>query len=372
MKIIPIGKPEIVMQNPDSRHNYFAWPTVARLQNGKIAVTASGFRMDHLCPFGKAVIAFSEDEGKTYTLPTPVIDTPLDDRDSGILPFGESSVIVTSFNHPRAPYRKWAKGWAPELGAEEYVNKYLDLVTDEDEEKYLGSTFRISNDCGVTFGPIMRCPVSSPHGPCELSDGSVLWVGRLKNDAAANADENPIKACKIHPDGTWEIIGAIDGISYNGEKQGVWEPHAIQLKDGRIICHIRVQTMNKSSVDGDLFTVYQSISEDGGRIWTKPVQILGNKDGSPAHLIEHSSGMLISLYGRRITPYGIKAMFSKDGGKTWDINNDIYVNELTTDIGYPATIEMSDGSLLSVFYARPTADYPSVVIMQQRWRFEEE
>ena len=81
MKIIPIGKPEIVMSNPMSKHKYFGWPTVNRLQNGKIAVVASGFRRRHVCPFGKAVISYSEDEGKTYTMPAPVIDTVLDDRD---------------------------------------------------------------------------------------------------------------------------------------------------------------------------------------------------------------------------------------------------------------------------------------------------
>ena len=102
MRITKIGAPEIIMQNPDSCHNYFAWPTVARLKNGKIAVVASGFRLGHLCPFGKAVISYSEDDGKSYTAPAPIIDTYLDDRDSGILAFGESSVMVTSFNNTTA------------------------------------------------------------------------------------------------------------------------------------------------------------------------------------------------------------------------------------------------------------------------------
>ena len=43
MKIIRIGEPKIIMNNPYSLHNYFGWPTVARLQNGKFAVVASGF-----------------------------------------------------------------------------------------------------------------------------------------------------------------------------------------------------------------------------------------------------------------------------------------------------------------------------------------
>ena len=87
MKIINIGDTKVIMSNPHSKHNYFAWPTVTRLQNGKIAVVASGYRLRHVCPFGKMVISYSENEGETYTSPAPIIDTPLDDRDGGILAF---------------------------------------------------------------------------------------------------------------------------------------------------------------------------------------------------------------------------------------------------------------------------------------------
>ena len=99
MEIKIIGKPKIIMSNRGSKHNYFGWPTVAKLQDGKIAVGASGFRLEHVCPFGKAVISYSYDNGETYTSPAPIIDTPLDDRDGGILAFGEKNVIVTSFNN---------------------------------------------------------------------------------------------------------------------------------------------------------------------------------------------------------------------------------------------------------------------------------
>ena len=99
MKIIQLSDLQTVMSNPCSKHNYFGWPTVARLQNGKIAAAASGYRLSHICPFGKAVISYSEDNGETYTIPAPVIDTVLDDRDAGITAYGESSVIITSFNN---------------------------------------------------------------------------------------------------------------------------------------------------------------------------------------------------------------------------------------------------------------------------------
>lgn len=104
-----MGSPKVIMSNPEGRFRYFAWPSVARLQNGSIAAVASGFRLRHLCPFGKAVIAYSFDEGESYTNPAPVIDTPLDDRDAGILAYGEKNVIITSFNNTVAMQRQWWK-----------------------------------------------------------------------------------------------------------------------------------------------------------------------------------------------------------------------------------------------------------------------
>lgn len=363
MKIIQMGEPQIIMQNPDSHHNYFGWPTVARLQNGKIAVTASGYRLRHVCPFGKMVIAYSEDEGKTYTRPAPVIDTVLDDRDGGVVPFGENGVIVTSFNNLTDFQRQYAES--------AYDRGYLDSVTKEEESKDLGVTFRISQDCGVTFGPIYKSPVTSPHGPVVLQDGSLLWVGRVFSPAdAQQKGVDCIQAHRIHLDGTTEYVGQIENIDIDGREPLSCEPHAIVLEDGRILVHIRVQMLDFITQPDGIFTVYQAESTDNGRTWSKPIPILPPKGGSPAHLFRHSSGMLISTYGYRLAPYGVKAMFSRDGGETWDTGYDIYVNHVGPDLGYPSTVELSDGSLLTVFYAHPEEDGPAV-ILQQRWRFEE-
>ena len=35
MKATLLGAPEIIMDNPMSLHNYFAWPSAVRLKNGK-------------------------------------------------------------------------------------------------------------------------------------------------------------------------------------------------------------------------------------------------------------------------------------------------------------------------------------------------
>ncbi len=347
MKINLYGEPKVIISNPSSHHNYFGWPSIARLQNGRIAVVCSGFRLEHVCPFGKAVISYSDDNGETYSAPAPVIDTVLDDRDAGITPFGESGVIVTSFNNTRA----FQRSCSPD---NTYITSYLDSVSDEEEKEALGSEFRISFDNGTTFGKIYKSPVTSPHGPLCLKNGSVIWIGRVFSEYNSfYKGEQGVKCLKINPDGSLEHIGKIpdiDGVQ-------ACEPHTVELDDGTLVCHIRA--------DND-FSTYQSISEDGGKTWSVPEQILPPHGGAPAHLIPHSSGVLISVYGYREKPYGIRAMFSTDGGKTWDTDNIICKNDVSSDLGYPATIELDDGTLLTVFYAHPDKDSPAV-IMQQKW-----
>ena len=366
MKIKLEGSPEVIISNPHSHHAYFAWPTVAKLQNGRLAVVASGFRLRHVCPFGKTVIAFSEDEGKTYTLPAPVIDTPLDDRDGGITPFGKSSVVVTSFNNMRA-FQKMRNETAADR---DYVYSYLDTVTDEEEEKYLGTLFRISHDCGVTFGEIHKSPVTSPHGPLELKNGKLVWVGRTFSPTNVYMENDCIAAYEMSADGTMTYLGSVENIYDQGERLMLCEPDTFELEDGTLLCHIRAQRPKTSKLPR-VFTTYQSISRDGGRTWSTPVHLLSDmRGGAPAHIMRHSSGVLISVYGYRQAPFGVKVMFSHDDGQSWSTGHDLYINNQSSDLGYPSTVELSDGSLLTVFYARERAEGPAV-IMQQKWRIEE-
>ena len=167
-----LGYEKIIMSNPDGKHPYFAWPTVTKLQNGTIAVGASGYRVEHICPFGKAVVAFSDDNGETYSEPHIVIDTVLDDRDTGLAVFGERGLIVTSFTKDTETLRE-------KMPQTQECIDYINSVSAEDEKEASGVNFRISKDGGETFGKIHKSPISSPHGPCVLNDGTVLWVGRI-------------------------------------------------------------------------------------------------------------------------------------------------------------------------------------------------
>lgn len=351
MKVNLIGASKIIMSNPNGNHNYFGWPTAKRLQNGKIAVGASGYRIEHICPFGKCVLAFSSDNGENYTEPKAVIDTVLDDRDAGLTVFGEKGLIITSFNNTTDFQRD-------NMPQTEECFEYINSVSKEDEAEALGSSFRISNDYGETFGKIYKSPITSPHGPIVLNNGNILWIGNVYET------KNQIEAYILDPsDGKLDFCGKIEvdntlGLDFN-------EPYAIQLPDGKIVCHIRAED-DKEQV----FTLFQTVSYDNGKSWSKPEQIISDNSGAPSHLFLHSSGILISAFSRRILPHGIRVIFSKDGGETWSKEYSLYDNYCTDDLGYPSTVEIDDGSLLTVFYARKDEENPAL-ILQQKWTFEE-
>ncbi len=358
MKTEPIGNTEIIISNSAGKHNYFGWPSVVKFSDGKIIVGASGFRLGHICPFGKGVIAYSENGGETFTPPVIVIDTVLDDRDVGLCTFGKKGLIVTSFNNTRKMQKYHARGHNDIL--KNYMYSYLDSISDEQEDEAIGSNFRLSSDGGVTFGKIFKSPVTSPHGPIELSDGSILWVGSnfYRNNNVEDFDEYVAAYNVDIATGNMNYMGRVPDIIENGNLLKACEPYVVELSDGKLVCHIRTEPN---------FTTYQSVSIDKGITWSVPEKLLPDAGGAPCHLIEHSSGVLISVYGYRQAPYEIRAMFSYDRGKTWGDINTIYTNGVSGDLGYPATIELSDGSLLTVFYAKPTADSPCV-IMKQRWK----
>ncbi|MGN1075298.1 MAG: sialidase family protein, partial [Eubacteriales bacterium] len=77
--------------------------------------------------------------------------------------------------------------------------------------------------------------------------------------------------------------------------------------------------------------------------------------GSPPHLLVHSSGAVICTYGRREEPFGERAMISYDEGKTWTRDIELCPGA-DFDLGYPATVELADGSLLTVYYQKFPGD----------------
>ena len=71
-------------------------------------------------------------------------------------------------------------------------------------------------------------------------------------------------------------------------------------------------------------------------------------------------------YGHRRKPLGVQARVSGDGGATWSPALRISADGTSADLGYPSTVQLGDGSLLTVWYERMRK--PAAVLRQCRWR----
>src|SRR5262249_15493527 len=60
-----------------------------------------------------------------------------------------------------------------------------------------------------------------------------------------------------------------------------------------------------------------SFSDDLGRTWSSP-QGVTSQNEHPGDLLLLPDGRLLLAYGQRNPPFGVRAMISSDGGKTWD------------------------------------------------------
>ncbi len=74
---------------------YIGWPTIARTRTGELLIVFSGDRDEHICPWGKMEMVRSADNGKTWTEPVVIRNTPLDDRDAGLLETSAGVLIAS-------------------------------------------------------------------------------------------------------------------------------------------------------------------------------------------------------------------------------------------------------------------------------------
>lgn len=333
----------IVYRNPDSFFGYCGWPSVCQDENGTLYAAYSGFRGSHICPFGKTCLTRSHDGGKTWSIPAIVNDTWLDDRDAGILSLGGKRLLITWFTNPADTYTgQWRDGiWEPS-------RSLLAALYPTVPEAYRdgGSYYRISEDGGDTWGGITKLPISSPHGPTLLRDGTVLYLGKELWCHARRESDHVIRTMASTDGGkTFTDLGIVplpDGLAWGD----LHEPHVIELPDGTLLGAIRAHRPD--------FTVFLTRSEDGGKTWSMPEQM--DVQGSPPHLMVHSSGAVILTFGRRVAPYGERAVVSYDNGRTWDTEYVLRDDGPDSDLGYPATVELSDGSLVTVYYQRVPGD----------------
>jgi sialidase-1 len=363
----------VISSFPTDFFGYFGWPTGARVGDGQLVVAASSLRNAHVCPFGRTVLCKSFDDGRTWTTPTVINDLPLDDRDAGIVPLGDNRLLVSWFSTDTrlaAVYARYRDAEDPT-----YVRRYSDgfaRTTDEAAARWVGSWIRLSDDGGDTWTQPIRVPVTAPHGPIRLQSGDLLYLGKsfLTDSRGHRSGVGAIQAV-VSTDGghTWHTRGTVPLITGTEEEQ-YHEPHVVELPDGRLLGLIRMQNHGDAPRLEDLglvhFSLVQTESSDGGQTWT-PARPLGFH-GSPPHLMLHSTGVLVCVYGYRLAPFGQRAMISRDAGKSWTTDLILRDDGPDSDLGYPSSIELDDGSILTVYYQKRISAQEKCSLLWTRWR----
>ena len=373
-KIIPAEHGIVYARPDDDPFDYFGWPTAAKGENGEIRVVVSGFRAAHVCPFGKTVLFRSADEGKTWSAPAVIGNSMIDDRDAGILPLPGGKALVSWFTSDTRTYFT-----GKETFLDRRVPDFNSLLAgwDDTASMEIGSFVRLFGPDGPV-SPRIRVMPSAPHGPIRLKDGTLFYIGRRfavryrHGELAApvmDTMHDPLLCCAVSRDGglTWTETESAPFLDDAPEKGGFCEPHAIELNDGRILALMRTNLDETGKMaEPAMFSIWQSVSDDRGKTWSRPVHIA---HGAPPHLMRHRSGLLLCSYGwRGGGGFGQRVMFSRDEGKTWDADWIINRDGIDGDLGYPSTVELSDGSLLTVYYQKPPGNRRNAGVLYSRWR----
>lgn len=330
---------------------YIGWPTIAKTKSNELLVTFSGNRDAHVCPYGITQMIRSKDNGKTWSTTETINNTPLDDRDAGILETNQGTLLVSWFTSLAFENPKFYKIHPEWERHDEKLNK-------ETKQQWLGNWTRRSTDMGKSWEEPVKQIVSAPHGPIVLADSSLLYVGTGEINS-----QRFIGVEVSQDDGqSWKLISTIeipegDSIKYYSE------PHVVETSDGNLVAMFRY-----NPEDVSLSYLHQSESFDGGKSWTvahkTPVW------GYPPHLLQLSNGWLLAVYGVRRKPYSERACLSKDQGKSWDIENEIILSlSASGDLGYPSSVQLDDGSIFTVYYQ---IDQPGekTCLMATHWKLK--
>jgi len=322
---------KVICKQPD---RYIGWPTIIRTRMNELLVVFSGDREGHVCPWGKTQMIRSQDNGESWSSVSTVSNTPLDDRDAGIVETQDGTLLVFHFSDvgfdqwPCSLYSKQTyDSWRRHSGK-------LDAAI---RKQWLGPWVRRSVTNGHTWEGYSNTIVSCSHGATQLADGRILMAGHPLNQRGEAL--TVVESCD---DGlTWHILTMMPHPTIEG---GFGEVNILEYESNRLIALMRHQHPDISKR-----YLWQSTSSDGGRTWCEAVKT--GMLGYPPHMVALQNGWIVVVYGLRIDKQGIWACLSRDAGMTWDVDTGMCISKAPNgDLGYPASVQLEDGSIYTVFY----------------------
>ena len=308
------------------------------------------------------------------------------------LTLGDRTLATFVYNHP-SHWRGRRAGidmWVSQDGA---IWRRRSLTTAEDVDWVYSDCAVGMNDKGELLVAVARYRVHESLG--ETKREWITPVVRLSSDEGhtwTTAGEIPSPAPDQHlvpfgimlamPDGgmvascycsspystdpRWTNTAFVTRSTDGGRSWGgpsIIEPNnhnetgLLRLDDGRLLAASRTL---RSPFPDCRFELAQFLggrldlfeSKDLGRSWEDKA-ILTFPGQHPGNLIQLRDGRILLTYGSRIPGLlGVYARLSEDGGENWS-DPIILVNGLDSpDCGYPSTLELNDGQLVTIYYSQ--------------------
>lgn len=211
---------------------------------------------------------------------------------------------------------------------------------------------------------------------CRSSDGGQTWTHAETVTLPAGVDYFiPFGDIVVAPDGAlfgtcyssgnvWLIRSRDDGRT--------WPEHVL-IAEGRNetdIVHLGGDEWLAiaRSAHGQGMGLYRS--QDAGAAWAHEGDVtLSNQH--PGHLQRLADGRLLLSFGiRNVGVHGVGVRLSGDGGRTWSNPQFLVQYDPRADGGYPASVQLADGTVVTAYYCSQTADHQRYHMGVVRWRPE--
>lgn len=326
-----------------------AWPAMTRLDDGTILI-ANFNQPSHGRMVGDVDTWASVDDGKSWEKRAPGaphLAGTLSNRMNvafGALPGGEVLLV--------------ASGWSLKTDASTPSGLQIDKILRPWVSRSLdgGRTWLIDRESFPEFSPGGGHQI--PFGPVQMGASGDLLVpvyDNIPNPQSGKTKWTHVYVYRSRDRGkSWVDPVVIDAeSSYN-------ETALLHVGGGRWLAFCRTTHL----------VAYES--SDDGRTWAK----LGpatDKSCYPANAIRLRDGRILLCYGNRAAgDPRVEAKISSDRGKTWSAP--ARVAEVLAapkpgleDMGYPSSVQLADGSLLTAYYAKRSRLYDGYHLAVVQW-----